>query len=65
MISVIFKPLATGNRSASVSIADNASGSPQAVSLAGTGTAPIVSFGGTTSLSFGNQLVATSSTAQL
>jgi hypothetical protein len=63
-ISVTFKPTATGARSASVSITDNASGSPQTVSLAGTGTAPIVSFGGATSLNFGNQLVASTSAAQ-
>jgi len=64
-ISMTFKPTATGSRSASVSITDNASGSPQAVSLSGTGTAPIVSFGGTSSLDFGNQLVGTTSTAQM
>jgi hypothetical protein len=63
-ISVTFNPTATGNRTASVSITDNASGSPQTVSLTGTGTAPIVSFGGTTSLNFGNQLVGTTSAAQ-
>ena len=38
-ISVTFKPTATGPRAASVSVGDNASGSPQTVSLAGTGTA--------------------------
>ena len=36
-ISVTFKPTATGTRSAAVSITDNASGSPQMVSLTGTG----------------------------
>jgi hypothetical protein len=36
-ISVTLAPTATGARTASVSIADNASGSPQTVSLSGTG----------------------------
>jgi hypothetical protein len=39
-ISVKFTPSATGTRTASVSIADNATGSPQTVALSGTGTAP-------------------------
>lgn len=37
-ISVTFKPTATGARSASVSITDNGGGSPQKISLSGTGT---------------------------
>lgn len=37
-ISVTFKPTATGNRAASVTITDDAAGSPQAVALTGTGT---------------------------
>jgi FG-GAP-like repeat/FG-GAP repeat len=36
-IGVTFNPTATGPRSATLSIADNASGSPQSVNLAGTG----------------------------
>jgi subtilase family serine protease len=36
-INVTFKPTATGSRSASLSISDNASGSPQALTLSGTG----------------------------
>jgi pimeloyl-ACP methyl ester carboxylesterase len=60
-ISVTFKPTATGARAASVSITDNAGGSPQKVSLAGTGTAaPAVTLS-PTSLSFGNQKVGTAS----
>jgi hypothetical protein len=64
-ISVTFKPTATGSRSASVSIADNASGSPQAVSLMGTGAAatPTASLS-VTSLTFTSQTVNTSSAAQ-
>ncbi len=38
IIKVQFKPSATGARSASVSITDNAAGSPQQVPLSGTGT---------------------------
>src|SRR6267143_1191089 len=37
-ISVTFTPSVTGNRAASVTITDNASGSPQGVSLTGMGT---------------------------
>jgi hypothetical protein len=46
-IAVTFKPTATGARTASVNVADNASGSPQTVSLTGTGapgTTPLVTF---------------------
>jgi hypothetical protein len=38
LISVTFTPSASGARSASISIADNANGSPQAVTLSGTGS---------------------------
>ena len=62
-ISVTFTPAATGARTAAVSISDNATGSPQTVSLSGTGTTPAVSLS-PTSLSFGSQAVATGSTAQ-
>ena len=37
-IAVTFKPTASGSRTASVSVADNATGSPQTVSLSGTGS---------------------------
>jgi hypothetical protein len=62
-MTVTFTPTATGGRSASLSITDNAPGSPQAVSLSGTGTtsgAPAVTFS-PTSLTFGVQTVGTSS----
>jgi len=39
-IGVTFTPTATGSRSAALSIGDNATGSPQLVSLAGTGVPP-------------------------
>ena len=62
-ITVTFTPTATGTRTASVSITDNATGSPQTISLTGTGIAPAVSLS-PASLSFANQLVGTTSTAQ-
>jgi len=62
---VTFTPAASGSRTASVSITDNASGSPQTVSLSGTGTgtAALVSLS-PTSLAFGNQSVGATSAAQ-
>jgi hypothetical protein len=62
-ISVTFKPTATGARNATVSVSDNAAGSPQTAALGGTGTAPAVSLS-PTSLSFGNQQVGTNSAAK-
>jgi hypothetical protein len=55
-IRVTFSPTVTGTLSAAVNIADNASGSPQAVSLKGLATAPgpVVSCA-PASLAFGNQ----------
>jgi FG-GAP-like repeat/Abnormal spindle-like microcephaly-assoc'd, ASPM-SPD-2-Hydin len=63
-ISVTFKPTATGTRSASVSITDNAAGSPHSVSLSGAGIAPVVSFGGTSTLTFSGQPLGSSSSPQ-
>jgi Beta-propeller repeat/Abnormal spindle-like microcephaly-assoc'd, ASPM-SPD-2-Hydin len=37
LISVVFKPVSTGSLAASVSVTDNANGSPQTISLTGTG----------------------------
>jgi len=65
-ISVTFKPLATGTRTASVSIADNAAGTPQTVSLTGTGapgTTPLVTFT-PPSLTFANVPINTTSASQ-
>jgi hypothetical protein len=57
-IRVTFTPAASGARTAALSITDNAAGSPQTLSLSGTGTssAPVVSLS-PTSLAFGNQPV--------
>jgi hypothetical protein len=62
-ISVAFTPTAPGMRTGSVSITDNAQGSPQMIALSGTGTAPAVTLA-PTSLTFGNQLLGTTSPAQ-
>jgi hypothetical protein len=57
-ISVRFKPTAINTLTGSVSITDNASGSPQSVSLTGVGTYVQLT---PTSLNFGNQPVGTKS----
>lgn len=55
-ISVTFKPTASGSRSAAVAFANNASGSPQSVSLSGTGAAsPAVAKLSSSTLAFGNE----------
>ncbi len=41
-IAILFTPTATGTRAASLSITDNATGSPQTVSLSGTGTHDVI-----------------------
>ena len=60
--SVTFKPTASGTRSAALSVTDNAAGSPQKVTLSGTGTRAKLS---RTSLSFGSVPVGTSSAAKV
>ena len=64
-ISVTFTPTASGTRTGTLSITDNASGSPQTVSLTGTGTAPTTTASlSVTSLTFASQTVGTTSAAQ-
>jgi hypothetical protein len=64
-ISVTFTPSATGSRVASLAIADNATGSPQSVSLSGTGTSSTSDATlSPTSLTFSNQPVKVTSTGQ-
>jgi hypothetical protein len=60
-ILVAFKPSSSGTKTGTVTITDNAAGSPQAVSLTGTGT--VVSFS-PTSLNFGSVNVGSSSQPQ-
>ena len=57
-VSVTFTPSATASRSASLNFTDNASNSPQTVSLSGTGTVVSLS---ATSLSFGTHLMGSGS----
>lgn len=61
-IAVTFAPKATGQRSATLSVADNAVPSPQVVSLSGLGTAPGAQLNVST-VSFGSVIVGTQSTA--
>ena len=65
-IRVTFSPTVTGTLSAVLNVADNASGSPQTVSLKGVSTTPgpVVSLV-SSSLAFGNQPQGTSSAAQM
>ena len=61
-ISVTFTPTALGARTGTTTISDNASNSPQTVTLSGTGTNPATLT--PTSVVFGNQLVSTTSAAK-
>src|SRR3989441_899360 len=63
-ISISFTPAATGARTAPVTITDDAPGSPQSVSLTGTGGTPPTATLSATSSAFGNQRVGTTSAAQ-
>jgi hypothetical protein len=63
-ITVAFAPVATGVASGQLSITSNAASSPTVIALSGTGTgAPIVTLSNST-LSFGNVVVGTVSSAQ-
>ncbi|MFZ0961171.1 MAG: choice-of-anchor D domain-containing protein, partial [Terriglobia bacterium] len=63
-INVSFTPAAIGTRTAALTFTDNATGSPQSVTLIGTGIShgPIASLS-PTSLTFANQAVSTTSSA--
>jgi hypothetical protein len=61
-INVTFTPTAPGTRTGTITITDNAPGSPHVVSLTGTGTGPAVSFSGST-MPVGAQIVGTTSAA--
>ena len=63
-VSVTFQPIAGGARTASLMIADNAAGSPQIVTLSGTGLVPAVTLS-SASVSFAAQLAGTVSAASL
>jgi cytochrome c553 len=66
VVDIVFKPAATGARSASLTIAHNAAGSPGSVSLAGTGTsAPVPGIAlNSTALNLGQQPAGMTSAAQ-
>ena len=61
-ISVTFTPTAAGALSGTLTVKGDASGSPQTVSLTGTGVLPVTL--SASSLTFSSQLVTTTSTAQ-
>jgi hypothetical protein len=60
-VLVSFSPRGKGVRSGTLSVTDNAPGSPQSIPLTGTGTVVSLS---STALNFGNQAVGTTSTPQ-
>jgi hypothetical protein len=62
-IDVTFTPSVPGARTGTMTITDDAAGSPRVVALAGTGTAPIV-YLSHASLGFGSQGIGTTSAAQ-
>jgi subtilisin family serine protease len=62
-INVVFSPTVVGNRSGSLSLSSNSNPAPAAVNLSGTGIGAIASLS-PASLTFGSQLVGTSSSAQ-
>jgi parallel beta-helix repeat protein len=64
VITVTFNPTADGTLNATVSIADNASGSPQSVTLSGTGTTLVVSVSSPASLTFASTPVGVTADAQ-
>ncbi|MGC1107643.1 MAG: SBBP repeat-containing protein [Candidatus Acidiferrales bacterium] len=62
-ISVSFTPTGAGSRTGTLNITDSAAGSPQTVSLSGTGGAPTAALS-PTNLSFTGQLITTNSPTQ-
>jgi hypothetical protein len=60
-VSVTFDPAATGSRTATLNLTDNANNSPQAISLSGTGVVPVTL--SSASISFGTILVGSHATA--
>ncbi len=62
-VMIAFTPASVGEKEATLNLGDNASGSPQMVSLAGTGVSASVSISAT-NLNFGSQPAGTASAAQ-
>ncbi|SFS04260.1 Beta-propeller repeat-containing protein [Granulicella pectinivorans] len=64
-ISVTFTPTTTGTRTGSITVTDNAAGSPQTIALTGTGTAPALSVAfSPLALSFGSVTTGSTSAVQ-
>src|SRR3989441_803729 len=63
LVNLTFTPTAASARTATVTITDDAPGSPQSVSLAGTGIVPAVTLA-PTNLAFGTQRLSTTSPVQ-
>lgn len=63
VINITFDPAATGSRTATLTITDDANPTTQTVTLSGTGVAPAATLSGA-SLTFSGQLITTSSSAQ-
>ncbi len=62
VFSITFKPTATGTRNGTITFTDNATGSPQVVTLTGTGTGGAAAVTVTpSSLTFGSQAISTTS----
>src|SRR5947209_14379099 len=64
LLNLTFTPTAASARTATVTITDDAPGTPQSVSLTGTGLTPPTATLSATSSAFGNQRVGTTSAAQ-
>ena len=62
--SIVFKPLLSGSRTATLSFYDSVASSPQVVSLSGTGTGGPMPVLSTQTVQFGSQALATSSATQ-
>ena len=63
-IAITFTPTAAGIRAGTLTLTSNGTGSPQTVSLTGTGIAPVLSLS-STALNFGNIILGSSSAAQM
>src|SRR5262249_10887249 len=62
-ISITFKPTARGVRNGALTVTSNDAASPTTITLSGTGIAPVVNLS-FTSLTFSDQLLGTTSSAQ-
>jgi Abnormal spindle-like microcephaly-assoc'd, ASPM-SPD-2-Hydin/Beta-propeller repeat len=62
-VTINFTPLTSGTKMATLSLSDNAAGSPQMVSLSGTAVAPAITLSAS-SLTFGSQPAGTASAPQ-